>query len=111
MERKLLGSPMADGWSCGSTVAISETTLGSWYESVHGGVARCYNRVEKAPGAWQLAWGTYLGTVPQEGLKQDVRGLGQHFQLETKEQMEESDLEKKTTWEDFNNCVSFFETP
>lgn len=42
---------MADGWSCGSTVACSETASGCWYEPVPGGAARCYSRVENLPGA------------------------------------------------------------
>lgn len=52
MECKLLGSPVADGWSCGSTGARSETASGSWYESVHDRAARCCNGVENPPGAW-----------------------------------------------------------
>lgn len=50
MECKLLGSPVTDGWSCGSTVAFSETASGCWYESVCGGAARCYDRAENPPG-------------------------------------------------------------
>lgn len=69
---------MADGWSCGSAVARSETASGCWYEPVPGGAARCYSRVENLPGARELAWGASLGTTPQEGLRWVVVRLGQH---------------------------------
>lgn len=48
MESKLLGSPVTDGWSCGSTVACSVIASGCWYESVCG--ARYYDRAENPPG-------------------------------------------------------------
>lgn len=36
-------------------------------------------RMHRGLGHWH--GGAYLGTVPQVGLKWDVRGLGQHSQL------------------------------
>lgn len=52
MKHKLQGSPVADEWSCGLTVACLEMTLGCWPESVPDGAARCWWRIHQEQGNW-----------------------------------------------------------
>lgn len=77
MECTLPGSPVADGWHCGSTVARSETASGGGMSQCVVGLpaAEAEQKIHQEQGNWH--GGVSLGTRPQQGLRWGVIRLGQ----------------------------------